>query len=285
MLQTDNYGLNIVEGTDKVNPLTQLNPNFETIDEQMKANELATVGNATELTTGTVHAITRGEETPVFRFTATSIWHSGDTMTVDGIQVSVLTTSGETVPEGAYIIGAEVVGILKGTVVTLYYTARKVAEATNAEKLNGEGAEYYATKVEVDNAQTLAEAGATLAQSANELATTASNEIAQTKAIVDSIKFKKVFHKEVSNVESEVYAPIPVKANCRYLVVVTATGSSVSIAQMEILMLATARANKTASIFYKLGGTDLVTAMGTQETLIQINKAAAFGDIDIYELE
>lgn len=171
MLQTDNYGLNIVEGTDKVNPLTQLNPNFETIDEQMKMNELASVGNSTELTTGTVHAITRGEENPVFRFTATSVWHSGDTMTVDGVQVSVLTTSGETVPEGAYVIGAEVIGILKGSVVTLYYTARKVAEATNAEQLGGQEASYYGTKAEVDNAQTLAEAAATVAQSALDVVT------------------------------------------------------------------------------------------------------------------
>ena len=36
MYTTTNYGFNIVEGTDIVNPLTQLNPNFTALDTDLK---------------------------------------------------------------------------------------------------------------------------------------------------------------------------------------------------------------------------------------------------------
>lgn len=39
MTRTSNYDLIVVEGSDKVNLLTQMNPNTEKIDEVMKTNE------------------------------------------------------------------------------------------------------------------------------------------------------------------------------------------------------------------------------------------------------
>ena len=112
--------MTIGEGADIVNPLTQIFPNFTTIDTQMKANEDATVGTATEVTTGTVHAITRANTSnPVFRFTATSAWTATDTMTVDGTSVTVHLSDGTVPQDNTYIIGAEVLAILNGTLVTL----------------------------------------------------------------------------------------------------------------------------------------------------------------------
>lgn len=164
MTNTTNYELNIVEGTDKVNPLTQLNPNFEIIDEQMKKNSDAGVQSATELTTGTVHALTRLQgDAPVFKFTATSRFTAGDTFTVDGVQVSALTTSGEQLPDGAYVIGAEVLCNLKGSVLTVYCSMNTVANAVNSQKLGGQGANYYATAEAVKQAQETATSAGNLA--------------------------------------------------------------------------------------------------------------------------
>lgn len=59
MTQTTNYDLNLVEGTDKVNPLTQMNPNFEKIDEEMKKNADGGITVATELLTGSIHGLLR----------------------------------------------------------------------------------------------------------------------------------------------------------------------------------------------------------------------------------
>ena len=132
MQYTPNYNMTLGEGSDIVNPLTQIFPNFSTIDTQMKSNEDAAVGTATEVTTGSVHAITRANTSnPVFRFTATSAWASGDTMTVDGNAVTVHTTSGQTPDSGVYIIGAEVLCILNGALVTMYATKQKVEESVS----------------------------------------------------------------------------------------------------------------------------------------------------------
>lgn len=120
MQYTTHFNMTKAEGTDIVNPLTQIFPNFDIIDAAMYNNENAGIGTATEVTTGTVHAITRANtNNPVFRFTATSAWAFGDTMTVDGVSVSAHTSDGKSLIDGAYIIGAEVIGILNGTLVTV----------------------------------------------------------------------------------------------------------------------------------------------------------------------
>ena len=125
MQYTAHYNMAIAEGSDVVNPLTQIFPNFSTIDAQMYSNANSGVGVATEVTTGNVHAIVRGNtNNPVFRFTATSAWAAGDSMTVDGNAVTVHLTDGQTPPSGAYIIGSEVLAILNGALVTLICSAK-----------------------------------------------------------------------------------------------------------------------------------------------------------------
>lgn len=130
MTTTTYYNLNIVEGTDIVNPLIVDNPNYEKIDETMHDNAVAGVTIATEIANGTVHAITReNSECAVIRFIATSKWKAGDTATVDGVPVTVLLPSGETLPDGAYVINANVLCTLTGTNLTIYAERKKVDNA------------------------------------------------------------------------------------------------------------------------------------------------------------
>ena len=132
MKTTTYYNLNIVEGTDIVNPLTVDNPNYEKIDETMHNNAVSGVTLATEIANATVHAITReNSECAVIRFIATSNWKAGDTATVDGVPVTVLLPSGETLPDGAYVINANVLCILTGTNLTIYAERKKVENAND----------------------------------------------------------------------------------------------------------------------------------------------------------
>ena len=130
MTSTTYYNLNIVEGTDIVNPLIVDNPNYEKIDETMHNNAVAGVTLATEITNATVHAITReNSDCAVIRFIATSEWKAGDTATVDGVPVTALLPSGETLPDGAYVINANVLCILTGTNLTFYLGNKKLENA------------------------------------------------------------------------------------------------------------------------------------------------------------
>lgn len=120
MQSTTNYSMNLVEGTDIVNIPVQLNPNFQTIDSAMFDNKQAGIGTATEVVTGTAHAIVRSNpDSDTFRFTATGAWTAGDTMSVDGNAVTVHLSDGTTPPTGAYIIGAEVLAVINSSLVTL----------------------------------------------------------------------------------------------------------------------------------------------------------------------
>lgn len=133
MQQTTNYNLLIPEGSDVVNPLTQVNPNFQTIDGAMFANKQATIGTASEVVTGTVHAIIRNNtDSDVFRFTATGAWTAGDTMTLDGQQVTVHLSDGTTPADGAYVIGAEVLAMVNGTLVTLAISTTPPAQGVTS---------------------------------------------------------------------------------------------------------------------------------------------------------
>lgn len=140
---TTNYGFNISEGTDLVNLLTDIFPNFEDIDTDLKAVSDEAVGNATELLTGTVHALTRADsDRDVIRFTATANFTAGETFTIDGAQVTALTPDGQPLATGSYIIGSEVFAILKGTLLTVFVSP---AKAKDADLLDGHDSSYFAT--------------------------------------------------------------------------------------------------------------------------------------------
>lgn len=150
MTNTTYYNLNIVEGTDIVNPLTVDNPNYEKIDEAMHDNAISGVTLATEIANATVHAITReNSECAVIRFIATSNWKAGDTVTVDSVPVTALLPSGETLPDGAYVINANVLCILTGTNLTVYAERKKIDNASEI-RYNGTNVASAITKINTD---------------------------------------------------------------------------------------------------------------------------------------
>ena len=156
MQSTTHYSLMKAEGTDTVNLLTQCYPNFDTIDAAMFANKQGSIGTATEVTTGTVHAITRNNaDSDIFRFTATSAWTAGDTMTLDGVGVTVHLADGTTPATGAYIIGAEVLGVVNGSLVTLYLssTISSYVESFNSRSgaVSPTASDYDASMIDYDN--------------------------------------------------------------------------------------------------------------------------------------
>lgn len=139
MIQSEHYNLKLVEGSDIVNPLNIDKPNYEAIDGVMYANECASIGTATELTTGTVHALTRSKENQnVFKFRATSNYTLGDTFTVDGGAVVAQYPDGSSLSDRCYIVGAEVLCSLNSGQLTLFinkeYTADNVAYGTSTVK-------------------------------------------------------------------------------------------------------------------------------------------------------
>ena len=157
MQNTSNYNLNLVEGTDIVNPPIQFNPNFQTIDAAMFANKEKTVGTASEVVTGTVHAIVRAnQDADAFRFTATGAWTTGDTMTVDGTAVTVHLSDGTAPLTGAYVIGAEVLAVLNGTLVTLITSSAAIDPGvTSFNSRTGAvtpaASDYDASMIDYDN--------------------------------------------------------------------------------------------------------------------------------------
>lgn len=138
------FGLNLVAGSDKVNPLTVDRPNYEKIDEQMHKNQIASVVEATELKSSTVHAITCLTDGAVFfRFTATSDYAAGDTFTFNGTPVSAVLPDGSGLQQGAFKINGTVLCSIIGTLLTVYsFTASGIA--ADSEKLGGQLPAYYA---------------------------------------------------------------------------------------------------------------------------------------------
>lgn len=147
MLKTTHYNYKQYEGTDLFNPLTVEAQNIQNIDNDIYNAKIAGVNTATELKTGTVHAITRNTpDSAMFRFVATSNWASGDTCVVDGVQVSTLLPNGEPLPTGAWVINANVICVLTGTLLTVFTTAPSGGGPTevDATTLEGHPASYFA---------------------------------------------------------------------------------------------------------------------------------------------
>lgn len=141
------FGLNLVTGSDKVNPLTIDRPNYEKIDEQMHKNQIASVVEAAELKSGSVHAITCLTENAVFfRFTATSDYTAGDTFTYNGTPVTAVLPDGSGLLTGAFKINGTVLCSIVGTLLTVYSFAAG-GTASDSEKLGGQLPSYYAPAV------------------------------------------------------------------------------------------------------------------------------------------
>lgn len=169
---TENYNLIIPEGDDLFAPLNVEAPNFRSIDSNMWDNRLAGIQAATELISGSVHAITRDTpDAPMFRYTATGGVNSGDTFTVDGIAVQAVLPNGMAIEAGAYIEGCEVLAAVVGSKMTLYIGAG----SGDADTLEGHPASYFGTAQRTEEVAALAQAANTTANAANQTAQDAQN--------------------------------------------------------------------------------------------------------------
>lgn len=169
MLKTDNYELNIAQGTDIVNPLVMDNPNYQKIDKVMKDNEIRGVGTATELKTGSIHAITVPAQYTTFKFVATSDFIAGETFTLNGKQVTGYTTNQQPLSTNAYRIGATVLcSYIERTSTITLYTIAPAGKAEDSENLDGHPASYFAvrgnTNQTLEQVNTIATARGSLAQ-------------------------------------------------------------------------------------------------------------------------
>lgn len=120
MTNTPNFNFTIAEGTDTVNLLTQLYPNFTSLDTILQA--IKESGTTTAVTTkvGTVHQIVRNvADCNVIRWIATANYAAGDTFTVDGNAVTATAMDGTALPGGAFVINQSVLAILNSGVLTI----------------------------------------------------------------------------------------------------------------------------------------------------------------------
>ena len=162
MLQSTHYELKLVEGSDIVNPLVIDRPNYEAIDGVMYENESKSIGSATELKSGTIHALTRSKGNQrFFCFTATSNYEAGDTFTVDSVPVTALLPNGTSLPDMAYVINGTVLCSLIGTLLTVYTVGAGLAD--DSLRLGGELPEYYATASALTSVSNTASSAQTMA--------------------------------------------------------------------------------------------------------------------------
>ena len=140
MNQTPNYNFNVPVGSDVVNPLVQDFPNWTSLDAILRNVANTGITTATHTKTGTIHTLTFSESTvPMIRFQATADFNTNDTFTVNGLSVSALTVAGESLPDGAFVIGSMVLCELRDNLLTIY------TSGSDASTLEGHPASYFAT--------------------------------------------------------------------------------------------------------------------------------------------
>ena len=242
MLQSTHYELKLVEGSDIVNPLVIDRPNYETIDGVMYENESKSIGNATELKSGTIHALTRTKGNQrFFCFTATSNYDAGDTFTVDSVPVTALLPNGTALPDNAYVVNGTVLCSLIGTLLTVYTVGSAIAD--DALRLGGELPSYYATASDLSTVETTANAASTLSiNNADDIRTINSNLSAMTK--IKSSAFTQT---------TTAYATVP------FSTLTGANGHVVAVCCGTALIFAVPYST-TYGKFFKLSGSTFVEA-------------------------
>lgn len=174
--KTTNYEFILPVGSDNFNPLTDQNPNWSKADTVIKKATDQSIAVATEVKSGSVHAITVPDGAGnMFRFVATSKFGAQDTCTVNGVQVSTLMPNGTTLPDGGWVINSNVLCCMTGTVLTVYTTIGGDSGNIDADTLDGHNAAYFATAKALDGVKSTAEAASRIANSANTTATAANN--------------------------------------------------------------------------------------------------------------
>ena len=131
---TTNYGFTIAEGSDSVNLLTQLYPNFTSLDSILLPIQNNGTTPVTHTKAGTVHQLVRTTTgCSVLRFVATGNYGAGDTFTVDGASVTATSCNGQSLPAGAFVINQSVMAILNGAVLTVLAGGSSVSDASDVD--------------------------------------------------------------------------------------------------------------------------------------------------------
>ena len=154
MQQSTNYNFNLPEGTDLVNLLTQLIPNWSSLDSILRGIQNNTFETATETVALGVHALTRLDpDAKLLKWVATANYTAGETFTIDGTPIAASTPSGNTLATGAYVSGAIVIAAINSdeTAMTVFVTGTNVA--SDSERLGGELPSYYATDQDMETAK------------------------------------------------------------------------------------------------------------------------------------
>ena len=132
MQTTTNYGFSIAEGSDSVNLLTQLYPNFTSLDGILLPIQNNGTTPATHTKAGTVHQLVRTTTgCSVLRFVATGNYNAGDTFTVDGASVTATSCNGQSLSAGAFVINQSVMAILNGAVLTVLAGGSSSSDASD----------------------------------------------------------------------------------------------------------------------------------------------------------
>ena len=166
MQTTTNFGLKEYDSGDYFNPLTVENYNTGKIDTEMKAVADKTIGRATELVSGGVHAITLLDtDCKTFQFTATGNYTALETFTLNGIAINAYMPDGSALTTDAYKTGAVVMCSRNSDDSALtFYLSSVGGVAPDSLKLGGELPAYYATKSYADDIKTTADNASALIQ-------------------------------------------------------------------------------------------------------------------------
>lgn len=122
MLKTENFGFNIVEGSDIVDLEGFYNPNFQLLDTTLKSIEQTGVMFTDAITkTGTVYTLEKEGLTPLFMFLAPSTYIAGDTFVINGTTFGeVYGADGSYLPERGFVTGAVVLAAIQNNRLTCY---------------------------------------------------------------------------------------------------------------------------------------------------------------------
>lgn len=160
MTQTTNYQYNIVEGADVVNPLTQLNPNFTSLDNIEYNLNLRVIALSSYSKAGTVHTIIRYKVHPnvsasnMFRFNPTSDWEAGDSISVDGTSYTPILPDGTTPGAGVFVAGTTVIANIVGTKVCFMLAGKYIPAASEVTTAGGDSVQDYIDNTKFKNLET-----------------------------------------------------------------------------------------------------------------------------------
>lgn len=161
--QTTYYEFNKPIGTDLVNPLIDTIPNWDIADSALHGLSVNSIGTALEVITGTVHALTRVNQTDAkfIQFIASGDYDAGDTFTLDGIALTAVYPDGTSLVTDAYATGATVlIGLNADNSAATFYLSKSGGTAPDSERLGGELPVYYASKSYADGIKTTADSAA-----------------------------------------------------------------------------------------------------------------------------